>query len=623
MDKVSKNHLQKRGGVWYYRRRVPTECVSAIGRGMIFCSLKTPDLKEARHRRDLKDVEWNARFEACGADQPQSVVQNSAASAASTSQGIPPKMDRAQVVRIVQDYVARMDARMEGRHENHGPSDEQDRWDRVGDAMEELRILKNLDDPRSDEFLSDGERQISAERSGVSNETIFTTPAAIELLRRALIELGNRKLARLNDDRSQIFFDTLFSPSQSAETTFGDLAEQYLREDDEEAHTNGTSQKTRDRTKAQVALIRSLVGDDVSVASISYDRCMELRRILAKVPTNWNKHYKGATVHEAIERGQAEGRDTLGAITQDQNLAAFRRILDLGLRKGLLTSNPAVGIRPLKRDAVALAEKRQPFTLRQLIQFFRSKTYLAGPYLSRPSDEHFRNSGWRFWLAPLMLFAGLRPNEICQALVSDVRQTPSGTWFIEVTDEPGEEGALKRSVKTQSSRRRVPLHPQLLRMGFLEFVANRRSLATNSRLFETKPDKYGNAAAYPLKWLRDHYLNEAIDMEERQSVYSFRHSFRDALRRSGANPDVLEALGWSQGARVVSDHYGSRLDPDQLFPHIRDIDYPGLDLTHLELVDLSRPIAEQTVRTVGVSRRDEQLQSGKRDRQETQKIERN
>jgi integrase len=587
MDKVSKNHLHNRGGVWYYRRRVPADRVDAIGRKTIFLSLQTRDLKEARSLRDLQDVEWNARFEACDAVAPQLMVESSAAAAAANQPAVLSGMDRAQIVRMVQDYVARMDARMERRHEDHGPSDEQDRWDRVGDAMEELRILKNLDDPRCDELLSYGERQISVDKPSESSGDIFTTPAAFELLRRALIELGSRQLARLNDDRGQPFFDTLFSPSQHVATTFGNLAEQYLREDDEEAHTNGISQKTRDRTKAQVALIRSLVGDDVSVASISYDRCMELRRILAKVPTNWNKHYKGTTVHEAIERGQAEGRDTLGAITQDQNLAAFRRILDLGLRKGLLTSNPAAGIRPLKRDAVALADKRQPFTLDQLIQFFRSKTYLAGPYLSQPSDEHSRNGGWRFWLAPLMLFAGLRPNEICQALVSDVRQTPSGTWFIEVTDEPGEEGAPKRSVKTQSSRRRVPLHPQLLRMGFLEFVANRRSLTANMKLFETKPDKYGNAAAYPLKWLRDHYLNEAIDMEERQSVYSFRHSFRDALRRSGANPDVLEALGWSQGARVVSDHYGSRLDPDQLFPHIQNIDYPGLDLTHLEPAGLN------------------------------------
>lgn len=582
MDEVSKkHHLQERGGVWYYRRRVPADCVASIGRRMIFTSLDTRDRKEARHRRDVKDVEWNARFEAASALASNVSATTSAGSIDPAAAS--PEIDRAHIVRLVQDYVARKDALMEKRLENHRPVDEEDRQERISEAAYELQMQRDLDDPRAGAWIARAEREIAWRGSTLPDYDRVTPPAVLDLLSRALIELTKRKLARLSGDRERAFFDELFGPHQRPAASFGEVAVQFLREEEEEAASNKVSQKSRDRTQAQVALVRELVGDDAPVAAINYDRCMEVRRTLAKVPTNWRKHYNGFALGDAIRRGEAEGRPCLGAITQNQNLAVFRRILDLAVRKGLLGSNPATGIRPLQRDDVQLADKRRAFTLDQLSQFFRSRLYRAAAECRPPAFDHPKHGGWRFWLAPLMLFAGLRPNEACQALASDVRRTERGTWYIEVTDEAGGEEAPKRTLKTQSSRRRVPIHPQLIKMGFLEFVEARRSLGPQARLFDTPADKYGNAASYALRWFREHYLPKALAIEERQAFYSFRHSFRDALRRATANADVLEALGWSQGARVVSDHYGTRLDPDQLLGPISEVTYPGLDLSHLEV----------------------------------------
>jgi hypothetical protein len=67
----------------------------------------------------------------------------------------------------------------------------------------------------------------------------------------------------------------------------------------------------------------------------------------------------------------------------------------------------------------------------------------------------------------------MRLNEICQLDVADIRQSDARTWFIPVTDE----GADK-SLKTDHSKRDVPLHPDLERMGFLDFVQARRVKST-------------------------------------------------------------------------------------------------------------------------------------------------
>lgn len=119
-------------------------------------------------------------------------------------------------------------------------------------------------------------------------------------------------------------------------------------------------------------------------------------------------------------------------------------------------------------------------------------------------------------------------------------------------DDDRDEVSARKSLKTASSRRKIPLHPQFIAIGFLRFVESRKKTGSGSRLFPgLKPDKYGNHASYVR--FRDTYPPSALKMEPKQTFYSFRHSWRDALRRIDAQPATLHALGaWSQG-KLVSD----------------------------------------------------------------------
>ena len=62
---MSVQRLQRRNGVYYYRRRVPLALVTKIGRKVVQVSLHTTSLKEAKKRRTLRDLEWDAKFAAC------------------------------------------------------------------------------------------------------------------------------------------------------------------------------------------------------------------------------------------------------------------------------------------------------------------------------------------------------------------------------------------------------------------------------------------------------------------------------------------------------------------------------------------------------------------------------
>ena len=58
-------HLQKRGGVWYYFRRVPKALVAAIGKQFIKQSLGTSSLAEAKRLRTIHDLNSDALKKGC------------------------------------------------------------------------------------------------------------------------------------------------------------------------------------------------------------------------------------------------------------------------------------------------------------------------------------------------------------------------------------------------------------------------------------------------------------------------------------------------------------------------------------------------------------------------------
>ena len=573
---MTEPRLQRRNGVYYYRRRVPLHLVQKVGKKVVQVSLSTTSVKQAKKLRTLRDLEWDAQFETystADVDDSSILLQTSA----------PRPISETELVALVRDYVERHDRAAAKRDASCYPSDPQELAEMRIEAEVEAQTLRMRDDVPTLQWLYAAAQEVLKPVGKSPFDPSLPDEAFDEVLRRGLLELNRRHRARLADDHGRLFFDQLFDPRRPPGVTFGALAEQHLRLIEEDAAINSLGEKGIDRQRATVALVREIVGDGTPVDAIDYDSCLRVRSILARLPANRTKLYDDLSIDEAIEKGAKEGKPLLSPVTQERYLVALRDVLDLATKKRLIAFNPAEGMRPVKRDSVASADKRKPFTLAQIADFFKSQFYAECAKHSPPfaHDE----KGWRFWLPLLCLFTGMRPNEAAQMHVDDLKCTDSGTWYFDIvaTLEEDDEKTPKKSVKTlktAASRRKIPLHPELIKIGFLQFVQQRKKTGGGLRLFpDLKPDKYGNHAAYALKRFNESYLPNAIKMEPRQSFYSFRHSWRDALRRIDAQPATLEALGgWSQG-KLTSDAYGDASDPDYQLQFIKQISFPGLNVS--------------------------------------------
>jgi integrase len=73
-----------------------------------------------------------------------------------------------------------------------------------------------------------------------------------------------------------------------------------------------------------------------------------------------------------------------------------------------------------------------------------------------------------FWIPLMAAYTGGRREELAQLYVRDIHQHESGSWFIRIIDDRPD-----KSVKTDSSRREIPIHEDLIALGFLTLVQDR------------------------------------------------------------------------------------------------------------------------------------------------------
>lgn len=569
------HHLVLRKNVWYYRRRVPRPLVRVFKKQFIQESLGTPYKRLAIQRRELLDVQWSKRF----AEAENALIAD-AASNIPTSSGR--ALTEPLAIRLVQDYVEQRDRSRRKKWLAEPSLNGEERVEARDNLEENLYVARGqvgYVDP--DETIEWRRDQILKPAHVVIDEKIFPTSDFNGLVKRAAIELARRALAHFDDDHSRAYFDDLFNPSRPAPLTVGELAQQFLSFKEEEGAAYKVSRKHLDKQRANVMLIQEILGEDRLVRDLDWDACRAAQSTLARVPRDRTKAFKGMTLAEAIARAEAEGKPGLSFVSQRQYLGTLKELMELAVNKGLVRTNHASAFKPLKQDMAAEA-KRLPFGMEQLAAFFHGKFYKG---CAASGDIPYRNSDkdWRFWLPLLCLFLGMRPREVCQMHTSDLKRTGQGTWFVDIAaTEDEDDTKLSKSVKTLTSRRQVPLHPEVVAIGFVQFVADQAKAGNDPRLFrDLTYNKYGDPAQNALRRFRDTFLPDEIIVKPRQTFYSFRHNWRDAARLIEAPADFLKAVaGWSDG-KSTSDNYGTKSHPDHHIKNMRKIAFDGLDLSHL------------------------------------------
>lgn len=553
-----RKHLMDRNGAWYYKRRVPEHLQEKFGKKVIQFSLDTRYIKEAQRRRNAFDLKYDMEFDGAAASNEQPL----------SADGF---FDRLGL------YFDQLFRNFDKRLVNDGPDNRRAIEAMIAEKEIDIAILGDPADPRRHQWVQKALSTIVGE-SSVEN---FTDQEAEESVRRRMLETLHRELALLRDDVRELQVTNAKDITQPKNRmTFEELANEFLGVEKEKAQRNQTRKQWTEKLQQQADALKEFVGAATPVSAIDYDRCRSVQQMVADVPAHREKRHPGISIQAAILKARELKRPTLSHATQAEYLRTFKAIMDLGVAKRIIPNNPGSALEPIKRDVRAAHQKRAPFSATQLSEFFNSSFYQLWR-LGQQGQYKRKDRDWRFWLPLLMAFSGMRPGEVCQLLISDLKRSKGGVWFLDVTEtDDDDEGNKAKKLKTTYSKRTIPLHPLLVEIGFPQFVDQQmNAVGPSARIFsQLEKSKRGYFSDYACRRFREKFLPEAITLASDQSFYSFRHTFRDALRQVDAPSDVVAALGgWSEGTKV-SDAYGNSRDPDYLYKTIERIGYPDLVL---------------------------------------------
>jgi integrase len=154
---------------------------------------------------------------------------------------------------------------------------------------------------------------------------------------------------------------------------------------------------------------------------------------------------------------------------------------------------------------------------------------------------------------------------------------------LRITDEGIHPHKGQRSLKTSrslSGRRTFPVPTELIRLGFIRYVAWLKESGEEALFPKLRP-KGERGSLFPQfgewwsKYLREHKV--LPPGEGRKPAREFRHNWSTAARRSGLSEAAMEYIqGHSTAGKSANARYGSK---SPLGLEIVKVAYPGLDLS--------------------------------------------
>ncbi|MGR5501996.1 tyrosine-type recombinase/integrase [Vibrio sp. DNB22_10_4] len=218
-------------------------------------------------------------------------------------------------------------------------------------------------------------------------------------------------------------------------------------------------------------------------------------------------------------------------------LAANRQFFNWCVAKEFIKTNPFAVVKiPKKGKSTSRARWKAP----ELKALFASKAYQA-------KGEQFD------WITKIQMYQGCRPSEACQLRLEDIRLGDNPSIHFSDAEE-------KQHLKNASLNRIVPIHKVLIKLGLLEYAAQRRQQGA-TQLFDLTP------RGDDLDWSNDYRdaLGHVLDKcgfkaGDRATAYSFRHTFIDELQKVGVQEHVVAQIVGHKHQSMTYGHYAKNLD---------------------------------------------------------------
>ena len=152
----------------------------------------------------------------------------------------------------------------------------------------------------------------------------------------------------------------------------------------------------------------------------------------------------------------------------------------------------------------------------------------------------------------------------------------SNVWFLFIEDSE------ETRVKTESAIRKVPVHPQLLQLGFIDYVSKLKRSKKERLFWELKEERDGFATK-----VSRHYNEKflpAVGVWEKYTkvLYCTRHTFINKLYSERVDENVIKTLVGHEKGFTMKQYGGDPFTPEVLLEEISKVKYSKINWKRLK-----------------------------------------
>jgi integrase len=307
------------------------------------------------------------------------------------------------------------------------------------------------------------------------------------------------------------------------------LIEKYVQE---KLREGSWKPRTEAGNRAKLNLLLDIIGD-IPAGSVTAANARAYKDALQQLPSNFKKAslYAGMSIQDIIATTPT---NTLSIKTINEYLMAASSVIDWCKRQSYIDNENYFKGMKLKSTGLARDEV-EIFNDSDLKQIFNYPTKLLHPY--------------RYWIPLIGLYSGMRLEEIAQLYLKDIKQINT-TWVMSIDDDEPD-----KSIKNKHSKRTVPIHSELLRLGLLEFAEQQRA-AGEHRLFPELKKIGGRYGKTVSSWFS--LYKTKLGLGKTKKFHSLRHTFTNALKQSGVVEGMTDELTGHATDGISYSRYAER-----------------------------------------------------------------
>ena len=312
-----------------------------------------------------------------------------------------------------------------------------------------------------------------------------------------------------------------------------------------------------------------IVGD-IDFSTITKKEVSNYIDVQIKLPPNRKKSpkFRDLSIKEVMELNLSQKE-----IQTPQNIN--KRITKLsvfgnwGVRQGLLITNPFSG---MKFSVKKQSHTRQPFTVDELRKILKPETYFKWTiHFSHPyRKDRVSNHLPYYWVFLLGIFSGMRTNEMCQLRLIDIKKQKN-IWFIFVEDTE------ETKVKTENAVRKVPIHPQLIDLGFIDYMTTQKKNKRGRLFWELSEDREGFASNVSRHYNQRFLPAVGVWKKYTKVLFCTRHTFINKLYSEMVDENVIKSLVGHEKEFTMKHYGGDPFTPERLLEEISKVQYSGIN----------------------------------------------